>query len=143
MLPFSLGAALFSAISGFIVTKSGLYRPVILVAWVFSTIGYGLMYQLDSHSSVAVKVVYPLITAIGIGCLFQVRFLSPHYSSYLFSHQTPLIALQAAMPLKDMATSTGAFGFIRTMGGTIGISIGQVIFANVRLIPTFLYLFIY
>ena len=75
MLPFSLGAALFSAVSGFIVTKTGLYRPVILVAWVFSTIGYGLMYQLDSHSSVAVKVVYPLITAIEVVCLFQVRFL--------------------------------------------------------------------
>jgi hypothetical protein len=57
------------------------------------------------------------------------------------------------MPLKDMATTTGAFGFIRyriiislmgprsldtryrTMGGTVGISIGQVIFANVRISP--------
>lgn len=43
----------------------------------------------------------------------------------------PLIALQAAMPLKDMATSTSTFGFIRTLGGTIGISIGQVVFSSV------------
>lgn len=27
--------------------------------------------------------------------------------------QSPLIGLQAAMPLKDMATSTATFGFIR------------------------------
>jgi hypothetical protein len=31
----------------------------------------------------------------------------------LIYFQTPLVALQAAMPLKDMATSTAAFGFLR------------------------------
>ena len=52
------------------------------------------------------------------------------------------------MPIKDMATSTGAFGFlrwayllsqvhplltmhIRTMGGTVGIAIGQAIYTSV------------
>ncbi|KAG5647265.1 hypothetical protein DXG03_000800 [Asterophora parasitica] len=34
------------------------------------------------------------------------------------------------MPIKDMATSTSTFGFIRTIGGTVGISIGQAIFAS-------------
>ncbi len=63
-----------------------------------------------------------------------------------------MIALQAAMPLKDMATSTAAYGFIRlvcshvfmtccdikkflnvirTLGGTIGVSVGQVVFSSV------------
>lgn len=36
------------------------------------------------------------------------------------------------MPLKDMATSTSTFGFIRQLGGTIGISIGQAIWSSVR-----------
>jgi hypothetical protein len=52
------------------------------------------------------------------------------------------------MPLKDMATSTGTFGFIRyayflhvlasvaefvirTMGGAIGISVGQAIYTSI------------
>jgi len=60
-------------------------------------------------------VLYPLVTALGVGCLFQ----------------TPLIALQAAMPTKDMATSTGTFGFLRTMGGTVGIAIGQSIYTSI------------
>jgi hypothetical protein len=34
-------------------------------------------------------------------------------SGLLTRFQIPLIALQAAMPLKDMATSTGTFGFLR------------------------------
>lgn len=47
--------------------------------------------------------------------------------------QTPLIGLQAAMPLKDMATSTAAFILIRTLGGTIGIAVGQAIISSVRI----------
>ncbi|KAJ4487828.1 MFS amino acid permease [Lentinula aciculospora] len=114
MLPFSLGSALTSAISGVVVSKTREYRLVMWLSWAISVVGYGLMTMLDSHSNTAMKELYPLVGAIGIGCLFQ----------------APLIALQAAMPLKDMATSTAAFGFIRTLGGTVGISVGQVIFSS-------------
>lgn len=114
MLSLSLGAAAMSAVSGVAVTKTGIYRPVIWLAFAVYAVGLGLMSMLDSHSSSAVKVIYPLIAAFGLGALFQ----------------TPLIALQAAMPIKDMATSTGTFGFIRTLGGTVGISIGQTIFSS-------------
>ncbi|TFK42411.1 major facilitator superfamily domain-containing protein [Crucibulum laeve] len=119
MLPYSLGCAALSAMSGVLVSRTGQYRSVMWVAFAIFTVGEGLMIMLDGTSSTrgifsAVKVVYPLIAAIGLGCLFQ----------------TPLIGLQAAMPLKDMATSTGTFGFIRTLGGTVGISIGQAIFSS-------------
>ncbi|KAH7929758.1 MFS general substrate transporter [Leucogyrophana mollusca] len=115
MLPYSLGGAALSAISGIIVTRTGSYRPIMWFAWVVMTLGWGLMIQLDNTSSTAVKEIYPLVTAIGIGCLFQV----------------PLIAVQAAMPIKDMATSTGAFVFLRTLGGTVGITIGEAIISSV------------
>jgi hypothetical protein len=61
----------------------------------------------------AKKELYPFVAALGIGCLFQVWPLTVAHSNSLICSQTPLIALQAAMPLKDMATSTGAFGFLR------------------------------
>ncbi|KAF9265497.1 MFS general substrate transporter [Marasmius fiardii PR-910] len=114
MLPYSLGGSVTSALSGVVVSRFKEYRMVMWIAWAVFCIGYGLMIMLDSHSSIAEQVVFPLIAALGLGCLFQ----------------TPLIGLQAAMPLKDMATSTGAFGFIRTLGGTIGVSIGQAIWAS-------------
>ena len=41
--------------------------------------------------------VFPLIAALGLGCLFQ----------------APLLALQAAMPIKDMATASSALMFLR------------------------------
>ncbi|THH13934.1 hypothetical protein EW146_g6336 [Bondarzewia mesenterica] len=115
MLPFSLGGALFSALSGQLVTRTGSYRPIMWFAWAVMVLGWGLMTTLDDTSSTAEKVLYPLVTSLGIGCLFQ----------------TPLIGLQAAMPLKDMATSTATYGFLRTLGGTIGTSIGQAIYSSV------------
>jgi len=115
MLPFSLGSALMSAVSGVIVARIGKYRFIIQIAFAVFTIGMGLMTRLGANSSTAEKVLFPLIAAVGLGNLFQV----------------PLIGLQAAMPLQDMATSTGAFSFIRTLGGTIGVSIGQAIFTSI------------
>jgi hypothetical protein len=115
MIPFSLTAAVISVVSGLAVTRSGAYRGIIWASWAFMSLGWGLMITLDDNSNTAKKVIYPFIAAIGIGCLVQ----------------TPLIALQAAMPLKDMATTTGAFGFLRTMGGTVGISVGQAIYSSI------------
>ncbi|KAF9075160.1 MFS amino acid permease [Rhodocollybia butyracea] len=114
MLSFSLGSAFASATSGVLVSKTREYRLVMWIGWATFVLGYGLMTMLDSFSNTAKKELLPLVAALGIGCLFQ----------------TPLIGLQAAMPGKDMATSTAAFGFIRTLGGTVGVSIGQVIFAS-------------
>ncbi|KAI9446080.1 MFS general substrate transporter [Lactarius indigo] len=115
MIPYSLGNAAVSTLAGITVTRLGAYRGIIWGSWAVLILGWGLMTTLDDHSNTAEKVLYLLITALGIGCLFQ----------------TPLIALQAAMPLKDMATSTGAFNFLRTLGGAVGISIGQAIYTSI------------
>ncbi|PFH54197.1 hypothetical protein AMATHDRAFT_169852 [Amanita thiersii Skay4041] len=132
MIPYSLGCSFTSALSGVVVSRTGQYRIMMQCAFAVFAIGMGLMIRLDSFSNTYVyhmvseiifskasnsaeKVLYPLVAALGLGCLFQV----------------PLIGLQAAMPIQDMATSTGTFGFIRTLGGTVGISIGQAIFSSV------------
>ncbi|KAI0064904.1 MFS amino acid permease [Artomyces pyxidatus] len=115
LLPFSLGTAFASALSGILVSRTARYRIIIWFGWSVMLLGWGLMTMLDDTSTTPQKVLYPLVTALGVGCLFQ----------------APLIALQAAMPLKDVATSTAAFGFVRTLGGTMGISIGQAIYSSV------------
>ncbi|KAH7889438.1 major facilitator superfamily domain-containing protein [Phlebopus sp. FC_14] len=115
MLPYSLGGASFSAMSGMMVARTGSYRPIMWGAWTIMTVGWGLMIMLDSTSNTAEKELYPLVAAIGLGCLFQ----------------TPIIAVQAAMPLKDMATSTASLFFLRTLGGTVGMTIGEAIISSV------------
>ncbi|KAH7929621.1 MFS general substrate transporter [Leucogyrophana mollusca] len=115
MIPYSLGTAIMAIVSGIIVSRTGSYRSVISIAWAVMTIGWGLMIMLDSTSSTAVQEIYPLISTLGIGCLFQ----------------TSITVLQAAMPTKDMATSSGAFMFLRTVGGAVGIAVGEAIIASV------------
>ncbi|OSD00959.1 MFS general substrate transporter [Trametes coccinea BRFM310] len=110
MLPFSLGGALVALLSGQMLSRvrQVTVRGIMLFAWTIITVGFGLMFSLDDHSNNAKKELYPLIAAVGV----------------------PLIGLQMIMPLKDIATSTGAFGFLRQLGGTIGISIGQAIISS-------------
>ncbi len=57
MIPYSFGAAIFSALSGVVVSRTGQYRPVMWLAFAFFTIGYGLMVMLDSYSSTCVKFI--------------------------------------------------------------------------------------
>ncbi|KAG8773549.1 hypothetical protein FRC12_002470 [Ceratobasidium sp. 428] len=114
MFPFSLGGALVAIISGQAVTRMSKYRPVMWFSWPIMTLGFGLMILFDEKTQLWKQEVILAVAAIGVGCLFQ----------------TPLIGLHAAMPLKDMATATATFGLIRTLGGTLGISIGGAIYAS-------------
>ncbi|KZO93352.1 MFS general substrate transporter [Calocera viscosa TUFC12733] len=114
MMTFSLGSALTAIVSGLTVAKLGDYRIVMWFGLTVMTLGFGLMIMLDNYSSVARQEIFLLVAAIGTGCLFQ----------------PPLIGLQAAMPIKDMATSTATFGLLRTLGGTIGVSIGGAIYQS-------------
>lgn len=51
MLPYSLGAAVASALSGILVSRTGQYRPTMWVAYGVFTVGLGLMYMLSGTSS--------------------------------------------------------------------------------------------
>ncbi|KAI6028874.1 major facilitator superfamily domain-containing protein [Pisolithus orientalis] len=114
MIPFSLGTAIMSIVAGVINSRTGKSRPIIWSAYAMMTLGWGLMTMLDYNSNNAEKELYPFVATLGVGCLFQV----------------PIIALQAAMPMKDMATASSAFMFLRTVGGAVGISVGEAIISS-------------
>ncbi|KAF7341255.1 Membrane transporter [Mycena venus] len=114
IIPFALFSSVMSGLSGY-VTSFGDYRPPIWISFAVMAIGYGLMVMLDERSSNFIEIIYTGIGGLGTGGLFI----------------PPLIGLQAAMPLKDMATSSTTFGLVRLLGSTIGISIGQAIWSGV------------
>ncbi|KAJ7367640.1 major facilitator superfamily domain-containing protein [Mycena albidolilacea] len=115
IIPFSLFSSITSGLGGYIVSRMGDYRPIMWLSYAVMAVGYGLMIMLDERSSLALQIIYPLIAGIGLGSLFL----------------PPLIGLQAAMPVKDMATSSTTFGLFRSLGSTIGISVGQAIWTGV------------
>jgi len=114
IIPFALLSSVASGLSAY-ATSFGDYRPPIWISFAVMAIGYGLMIMLDERSSNVVGIIYTGWAGFGTGGCFI----------------PPLIGLQAAMPLKDMATSSTTFGLIRLLGSTIGISIGQAIWSGV------------
>lgn len=103
-----------SIISGFVLAKTGQYRVLITGAFGIMVVGFALLATLDHRSSYIQTEFYLLIASIGVGPLFQ----------------APLIALQSAVSVSQMATTTSCFGLIRTLGGTIGISVGGAIYSS-------------
>ncbi|KIO29866.1 hypothetical protein M407DRAFT_160836 [Tulasnella calospora MUT 4182] len=114
LIPYSFGGSILAAVSGQVISRTGKYRPMLWFGFTIMTLGTGLMINLDGNSSRAKEILYQLVAAIGTGSLFM----------------TPLLAIQASMPHKDMATATAAFGLMRQLGGTTGISACGAVYFN-------------
>ena len=125
LIPLSLMTALTATATGFLIAKTQDYRWILWICGTvltlgslsFSTLlilGTGLLTNLGYPFNTAKSVIYLLITGVGVGGLFQ----------------TPLIALQAAMPSRDMATATGSLVLFRLLGSATGVAIGGTILNN-------------
>ncbi|KAJ6519095.1 major facilitator superfamily domain-containing protein [Mycena sanguinolenta] len=114
MFPIAVGSSIATMIIGPLVTAMKVTRPFIWTGSVLMTIGAGLLVSLNENSNIGKELGFTLVQGLGTGFLFQ----------------PPLIALQAAMPLKDMAAVTGAFYLVRTLGTSMGVSLGGVAFQS-------------
>jgi hypothetical protein len=114
LLPFAMSLSFVSAIAGVFIKKTGKYRPPIWFGLTVMTIGYGLFVDLDADPNWAKIVIFQIIAGIGVGPNFQ----------------SPLIALQAQIEPRDIATATATFGFMRNLSTSISVVIGGVVFQN-------------
>ncbi|KAK4579854.1 hypothetical protein LTR86_000055 [Recurvomyces mirabilis] len=114
LLPTALSIAVGSPLTGLFIGKTGQYLPPIYFGFVLVTIGYGLLVDLEAHSSWAKLIPYQIIAAIGFGPLFQ----------------SPLVALQAHTPPRDISTATAALTFVRSLFTSISIVVGQAVYEN-------------
>lgn len=78
------------------------------------TLGYGLFVNFPANRSWPRLILYQGIAGLGIGPLFQ----------------APLIALQSKINPRDIGTATATFGFVRNLGTSISVVVGQVVFQN-------------
>lgn len=113
-LPRAIFFPLFAAVGGLIVTKTGRYKPTHLVASGLMPLVMGLSSRLDQNSSKAEWIFYQIFAGIGGGAIIS----------------TTLQAVQAALPESEVATSTGTWSFVRSLGTIWGVSIPAAIFNN-------------
>ncbi|WVQ97393.1 hypothetical protein IAU59_004505 [Kwoniella sp. CBS 9459] len=113
-LPLMLVQTATSLTAGIIQSKTGDYWWNLVLGFSIWTIGLGLLSSVGSTTGVAKLVVYQVICGIGAGQTFQ----------------TSLVAIQAGVDRKDMATATGIRNFVRMLGGTISLAAGSAIINN-------------
>lgn len=114
VLPFVLPLSLASGATGVIIAKTGRYQEVIWCGCAVMLLGTGLLLDLDRTSNWGKLAMYQALAGAGAGPLFQ----------------GPLIAIHSTIAAKDIGTATTTFAFLRTLGTSLAISIGMVVFSN-------------
>ncbi|KAF2146450.1 uncharacterized protein K452DRAFT_241213 [Aplosporella prunicola CBS 121167] len=114
ILAFAMSLSVSSALTGVVIRKTGAYLPCIWFGMALMTLGYGLFTNITANSSWAKLILFQIVAGLGVGPNFQ----------------SPLIALQAMVQPRDIATATATFGFTRNMATAISIVIGSVVFQN-------------
>lgn len=99
-------------ISGF-----GHFVPFMIFGSAITTVGCGLLYTLNTHSSSGEWIGFQILAGIGIGLALQV----------------PIIAAQATVDASDLASVTAMILFFQTIGGAFFVSAGEVAFTNILL----------
>ncbi|WWD17805.1 hypothetical protein CI109_102247 [Kwoniella shandongensis] len=114
MLPLLTVQTFFSFGAGILQSKTGDYWWNLVIGFALWTVGLGLISSVDANASIAKLAGYQVIVGVGAGQTFQ----------------TSLIAIQAAVSRKDMATATGLRNFLRMLGGTIALAVSSTIVNN-------------
>lgn len=111
-LPFMFGLILSSIGSGQIVSRTGRYKPVLMIGLVTLIVGMSLLTQLRVGTDDLVLAAWMFVAGLGIGPTFAVF----------------TIVVQNAVPFKDLGAATSDLTLFRQIGTTIGIAVAFTIF---------------
>ncbi|WP_269855125.1 MFS transporter [Streptomyces sp. RPT161] len=117
MLPLMLGMIIASVVSGQVTSRTGRYKIFPVIGTLLMVASMLLFYrEVQWDTPLWQTMVYMLVFGLGLGgCL-----------------QTLVLAVQNAVPPKDMGVATASSTFFRQMGATAGTAIFlSVLFSNV------------
>jgi EmrB/QacA subfamily drug resistance transporter len=113
LTPFVLGWVTFSVVSARLLLKIG-YRWPVLAGMICLALAFLLMSHMGLGTSRAVTVRNMLLAGMGMG-LIMVPLL---------------IAVQNAVPKRDLGAATSATTFFRSVGGAVGVAIMGAVLAH-------------
>jgi EmrB/QacA subfamily drug resistance transporter len=114
LIPLMIGIIGASVTSGRVMMKTGRYKIFPIIGSFCLLLAMLLFYTLQVDTPLWVASAFMLIMGAGLG----------------LSMQTLVVAVQNAMPPKDMGVVTGANTFFRSMGGTFGTAVFLSILFN-------------
>jgi EmrB/QacA subfamily drug resistance transporter len=107
ILPMVVGIMAASMTAGQIVSRTGRYKKFPIIGSVLLVAGLALMSRVGADTSLLQTDTYMLIFGAGLG----------------LNMQTVVLAMQNAVPPKDMGVTTAATTFFRQVGGTLGTAV--------------------
>jgi len=125
LLPLMGGMLVASIVSGRLVTRLGRYKIFPVIGGALLVLGMWLLSHLGLHTSRVTAGLYMIPLGVGMGMMMQ----------------NLVLAVQNAVPMKDLGTGTSTINFFRSMGGSFGTAIfGAVLTASLntwlpRLLP--------
>nr|WP_211210900.1 MFS transporter [Sporichthya polymorpha] len=114
LMPMMVGSLFTSVTSGQLITKTGSYRIYPILGTVAMAVGLALMATMGTGTGEVETGIYMFIMGSGMGLLFQ---------------STMLIA-QNSVEMKDIGAATATATFVRSMGGSLGVSALGAIYAH-------------
>lgn len=114
ILPLTLTIAPLSAVTSILISVTGKYRWALWSGWSVSTLGLGLLYLLDSQTTVSQWIFITVVPGLGLGVLFS----------------SMMLAVQASADPQFISITAAMAAFFRSLGQTVGVAIGGVVFQN-------------
>ncbi len=107
MLPLVLGMMTGSVVSGQLISRTGHYRLYPIIGSTLLMTGMFLLHYVQADTAFPEVMGFMAIVGLGLGNMMQ-----------------PLtLAIQNALPARDMGVSTAAATFFRQIGGTLGVAV--------------------
>jgi EmrB/QacA subfamily drug resistance transporter len=107
LLPLVAGLMLASLGTGQVIARTGRYKIFPVVGSVLMVIGMGLLVTVGADTALWSTDIYMAVFGIGLGLNFQ----------------SLVLAMQNAVPARDMGVASAASTFFRSVGGTLGTAI--------------------
>lgn len=115
LIPQSIAMIGTSIVAGMLVSKTGRYKPVLLVGSIGLIAGYLILSTVNYGTSAFVVTTAMVVIGFGLG----------------MTNQTYTLVVQNEIPVQQLGVGTAAVQFFRNMGSTIGIAaLGTVMSTN-------------
>nr|WP_212834989.1 MDR family MFS transporter [Catellatospora sp. TT07R-123] len=114
LLPMMAGMMVTSVVAGRTITKTGKYRIFPILGGVVLAVSMFLLTRLDTDTSRTESSIYILLLGIGMGFLMQ----------------TTMLIAQNSVDRKDLGVSSSTATFVRSIGGSFGVSLFGAVFIN-------------
>lgn len=113
-IPMMAGILIASIVAGRLISRTGRLKPFVVTGAVLLTVGFAILGRTDHRTSLLLMSAPMLAVGAGVGMTMQ-NFV---------------LAVQNAVPLRDIGAASSTVAFFRSLGGTIGVTVLGAVLAR-------------